>query len=104
MSILHQYLRRDKANKQEIVKVSLIENNLTGVSSSLIAGIISHLQVHTLLIHKNRPRIIDMKDISTSPTLKVLNLNDNKLRDLGTELLSKRITNTKTLRVVITHR
>ena len=67
MSILHQYLRRDKANKQEIIiKVNLSTNNLTGVSSSLIAGIISHLQVHTLLIHKNRPKIIDMKDISTS--------------------------------------
>ena len=122
MNILHQYLCRDKANKQEIVKVNLSENNLTGASSSLIADIISHLQVHTLLLHKNR--IIDMKDISTavitSSTLKVLNLDDNGLTaqeagaiydmmncleelytiNIGAEVLIKGITNTKTLRIL----
>ena len=139
MSILHKYLCRDKANKQEIIKVDLSRNSLTEVSSPLIAEIISHLQMHTLLLQNNK--ITNVRDISTavinSSTLKVLDLDDNyitaqeavtiydmmicleelyisskklyndnyheasnKLGDLGAELLSKRITNTKTLRVL----
>ena len=44
MSIIHQYLCGDKANKQEITRINLNNNNLTGASSHLIADIISHLQ------------------------------------------------------------
>ena len=121
MSMLYWYLCRYKTDK-EITQINLSENNLTGASSSLIAGIVSHLQVHTLLLHKNR--IIDMKDISTavitSSTLKVLNLDDNDLtaqeagaiydmmnyleelytNNIGAEMLIKGITNTKTLRIL----
>ena len=79
MSILHQYLCGDKTNKLEITEINLSENNLTGASSPLIADIISHLQVHTLLLHNNN--ITNVRDISTavitSSTLKVLNLDDN---------------------------
>ena len=112
---------------------------LTGTSSPSIVDTISHLQVHTLLLHNNN--ITNVRDISTavitSSTLKVLNLDDNgitaeeakviadmmicleklyissklygklnincsdnKLGDRGAELLSKGITNTKTLRVL----
>ena len=77
MSILHQHLRKDKANKQEIVKSILVRTTLLDRSI-----IISHCWYH------QSPSGI----YSTSSTLKVLNFNANKLRDLGTELLSKRIT------------
>ena len=120
MSILHQYLCRDKTDKKEIIEINLSWNELTGASSPLIADIITHLQVHTLLLHGNK--ITNVRDISTavitSSTLKVLDLVDNSITaqeavtisemmicleklytsDLGTELLIKGITNTKTLR------
>ena len=128
MSILHQYLcGDDKADKLEITEVDLSENNLTGASSPLIADIINHLQVHTLLLHNND--IPNVRDISTavidSSTVKVLGLDVNgitaevaaiydmmicleklcmykvnKLSYLEAEVLSKGITNTKTLRVL----
>ena len=127
MSILHQYLCGDKANKQEITKINLDENDLTGASSHLIADIISHLQPHTLVLHNNK--ITNVRDISTAvittSTIKVLGIwsNDltaqeavaisdmmicleelyiinNKLGDHGAELLSEGITNTKTLRLL----
>ena len=127
MSILHQYLCGDKANKQEITKINLNRNYLTGASSHLIADIISHLQPHTLMLYYND--ITTVTDISTAvittSTVKVLNMsaNDltaqeavaisdmmmcleelnikyNKLGDHGTKLLSEGITNTKTLRVL----
>ena len=50
MSILHQYLCGDKANKQEITKIDLSDNDLTGASSHLIADIINPLQAHTLVL------------------------------------------------------
>ena len=53
MNIIHQYLCGDKANKQELTKVNLGCNNLTGASSHLIADIISHLQPHTLVLYNN---------------------------------------------------
>ena len=127
MSILHQYLCEDKANKQEITKIDLSNNNLTGASSHLIADIISHLQPHTLELDDNK--IINVRDISTAvittSTVKVLYMSDNdltapeavaisdmmicleelhircnKLGDHGAELLSEGITNTKTLRLL----
>ena len=127
MSILHQYLCGDKANKQEITKINLGRNYLTGASSHLIADIISHLQPHTLVLDDNK--ITNVRDISTAvittSTVKVLDMTDNnltaqeavaisdmmicleelhirynKLGDHGAELLSEGITNTKTLRVL----
>ena len=127
MNIIHQYLCGDKANKQEITKINLSENDLTGASSHLIADIISHLQTHTVVLHDNN--ITNVRDISTAvvttSTVKVLNMrsngltaqeavaisdmmicleelfiSDNKLGDHGAELLSEGITNTKTLRVL----
>ena len=127
MNIIHQYLCGDKANKQEITKINLWNNDLTGASSHLIADIISHLQPHTLVLHDNN--ITNVRNISTAvvttSTVKVLNMsyNDltaqeavaisdmmicleeldisgNKLGDHGAELLSEGITNTKTLRVL----
>ena len=127
MSILHQYLCGDKANKQEITKIDLGYNDLTGASSHLIADIISHLQPHTLGLYNNN--ITNVRDISTAvittSTVKVLYMwgNDltaqeavaisdmmicleeldircNKLGDYGAELLSEGITNTKTLRLL----
>ena len=125
MSILHQYLCGDKSNKQEITKIDLAVNNLTGASSHLIGDIISHLQPHTLELHNNN--LANVRDISTAvittSTVKVINMNlndltaqeaiaisdvmfcledldisDNDLGDHGAELLSEGITNTKTLR------
>ena len=127
MNIIHQYLCRDKANKQEITEINLSENNLTGASSHLIADIISHFQPHTLVLDSNN--ITNVRDISTAvvttSTVKVLNMyiNDlsaqeavaisdmmicleklyisgNKLGDHGVELLSEGIINTKTLRML----
>ena len=127
MSILHQYLCGDKANKQEITKIDLGNNDLTEASSHLIADIISHLQPHTLVLQHNN--ITNVRDISTAvittSTVKVLNMSDNdltaqeavaisdmmicleelhirynKLGYHGAELLSEGITNTKTLRVL----
>ena len=140
VSILHHYLCRDKTDKQETTEINLSDNNLTGASSPLIADIINHLQVHTLVLCNNE--ITNVKDISTaaitSSTVKVLNLDDNgitaqeavaisdmmicleelhisnkiynrklnighydnKLGNFGVEVLSKGITNTRTLRVL----
>ena len=127
MSILHQYLCGDKANKQEITKINLSDNNLTGASSHLIADIISHYKPNNLLLFDNN--VSNVRDISTAvittSTVKVLNMNgndliaqeavaisdmmicleelnirDNILGDHGAELLSEGITNTKTLRVL----
>ena len=123
MNIIHQYLCGDKANKQEITEINLGSNDLTGASSHLIADIISHLQPHTLVLHDNN--ITNVRDISTTSTIKVLymrfndltaqeavaisdmmicleklDINDNKLGDHGAGLLSVGITNTKTLRVL----
>ena len=126
MSILHQYLCGDKANKQGIAKINLGANDLTGASSHLIADIISHLQPHTLILHYNK--ITNVRDISTAvidtSTVKVLHINEgltaqeavaissmmvcleelyihrNKLGDNGAELLLEGIKNTKTLRVL----
>ena len=127
MSILHQYLCGDKANKQEITKINLSYNYLTGASSHFIADIISHLQPHTLVLDNNN--ITNVRDISTAvittSTVKVLDMiandltaqdasaisdmmicleeltiSNNNLGDHGAELLSEGITNTKTLRVL----
>ena len=127
MNIIHQYLCGDKANKQKIAEIILGGNVLTGVSSNLIADIISHLQPHTLELDDNN--ITNVRDISTAvinaSTVKVLNMDNNdltaqeavaisdmmicleqlhirrnKLSDHGAELLSEGITNTKTLRVL----
>jgi len=127
MSILHQYLCRDEANKQQITEINLTHNDLTGASSHLIVDIIIHLQPHTLVLGCNN--ITNVKDISnaviTGSTVKVLDMgcNDitaqeavaisdmmicleeldiegNKLGDHGAELLSEQIANTKTLRVL----
>ena len=80
MSILHQYLCGNNANKLEIIEINLCENNLTGASSPLIADIISHLQVCVLWLHNN-DITTNVRDISTavisSSTLKVLGLNNN---------------------------
>ena len=82
MTILHQYLCGDKANKQEIREIDLTDNNLTGASSHLIADIISHLQPHTLVLpHNNITNAV--RDISTAvintSTVKVLNMWNNGL-------------------------
>ena len=127
MSILHQYLCGDKANKQEITKIDFTDNGLTGASSHFVADIISHLQPHTVMLYSNN--ITNVRDISTAvittSTVKVLNMGDNDLTiqeasivsdtmicleeldirhnslgDHGAELLSEGITNTKTLRVL----
>ena len=127
MSILHQYLCLDKANKLEITKLNVINNDLSGASSHLIADIISHLQPHTVVLHYNN--ITNVRDISiavnTIYTVKVLHMweNDltaqeaaamsnlmmyleeldirtNKFGNHGVELLSEGLINTKTLRVL----
>ena len=125
MSIIHQYLCGDKTNKQEITEIGLSNNDLTGVSSHLIADIISHLQPHTLLLGNNN--ITNVRDISTAvintSTVKVLHMNGNgltaqeavaisdmmvcleeldifynKLGEHAAELLSEGIRDTKVLR------
>ena len=125
MSIIHQYLCGDKTNNQEIAKIDLSNNDLTGASSHLIADIISYLQPHALELSDNN--ITNVRNISTAvintSTVKVLDISQNdltaqeavaisdmmicleelyiiynKLGDHGAELLSEGITNTKTLR------
>ena len=103
MSILHQYLCGDKANKQETTKeIDLSENDLTGSSSLVIADIISNFQPHTLLLRYNS--FTNVREISTTLItnicLEELDISYNKLGDHGAELLSEGITNTKTLRVL----
>ena len=127
MSILHQYLCVDKASKQEITYINLVDNNLTGASSRLIGDIISHIQLHTLVLSCNN--ITNMRDISAAinnSTIRVLwiskngniisqdaiaisemmicleelDISYNTLGDHGAELLSYGITNTKTLKVL----
>ena len=126
MNILHQYLCGDKANKLEVAKINLGNNDLTGASSHLIGDIICHLQPHTLQLDDNN--ITNMRDISIAVTtsavkalimdnnditsqeavaigdmmicLEDLKLHNNKLGDHGAELLSECLTNTKILRVL----
>ena len=127
MSIIHQCLCGDKTNKQEITKIDLGSNGLTGASSHLIADIISHLQPHTLWLPNNN--ITNVRDISTAvintSTVKVLGMTNNgltaqevvaisdmmicledldidgnELDDHGAELLSEGIRETKTLRIL----
>ena len=126
MIILHQYLCGDKTNKQEITKIDVFGNGLTGASSHLIGDIISHLQPHYLVLGDNK--ITNVRDISTvvitTSTVKVLDMSNNDftaqeaiaISDMmiclveldirnnnlghGAELLSEGITNTKTLRVL----
>ena len=127
MGILHQYLCGDKANKQEITKINFSKTGLTAASSHLIADIINHLQLQTLVLEDNN--ITNVRDISTavitSSTVKVLDMrgnglttqdvsamsdmmicleelfiSNNRLGYHGAELLSEGITNTKTLRVL----
>ena len=127
MSILHQYLCGDKANKQEITKIDHSQNDLTGASSHLIADIISYLQLPTLVL--NTKNITSVRNISTAVIttstvkvlyiecndliaqeagaiydlmifLEVLNISNNKLGNHGAELLSEGITNIKPLRVL----
>ena len=127
ISILHQYLCGDKANKLEVTEIDLSSNDLTAASSHLIVDIISQLQPHILWLHDNN--ITNVRDISTAivttSTVKVLGMRDNgiitqeavaicdiiicleelyisynNLGDHGAELLSEGITNTKTLRIL----
>ena len=127
MSIIHQYLCGDKTNKQEVTEINLAGNDLTGASSHLIADIISHLQPHTLQLYDNK--ITNVRDISiaviNTSTVKVLSIrgngltaqeavaicdmmicleelyiNDNELGEHGAELLSEKIRNIKTLRIL----
>ena len=127
MSIIHQYLCGDKTNKQEVTEINLADNDLTGASSHLIADIISHLQPHTLQLYDNK--ITNVRDISTAvintSTVKVLSIhgngltaqeavaicdmmicleelyiNDNELGEHGAELLSEKIRDIKTLRIL----
>ena len=127
MSIIHQYLCGDEANKREITEIDLTDNDLTAASLHLIADIISHLQPHKLLLHNNN--ITNVRDISTAvintSTVKVLSMGGNgftaqealaisdmmnclgeldisynKLGDHGAELLSEKIRDIKTLRVL----
>ena len=101
MNIIHQYLCRDKANKQEITESNLSENDLTVASS--------HLSADTLVLHDNN--ITNVRDISTAVVttstvkdmiihLEKLYISRNKLGDHGAELLSEEITKIKTLRVL----
>ena len=122
LSIIHQYLCRNKTNKQEITKINLAGNNLTGASSHLMADIITHLQPHTLLLCCNN--ITNVRNISSAvinaSTVKVLDMSENGLtaqeavaisdmmicleeliisyNNLGDHGASQGITNSKTLR------
>jgi len=127
MSILHQYLSGDKANKKEIKEIYLNLNDLTGTSSYLIGEIINYLQPHTLQLENNK--ITKVKDMSTAvittSTVKVLhmmfnditaqeavaisdmmicleelNIGNNNLGNHGAKILSEGIMNTKTLRIL----
>ena len=125
MNIIHQHLCGGKANKQEITKIDLGGNDLTGASSHLVADIISHLQPHTLKLHANN--ITNVRDISTAvsntSTVKVLYMDingtaqevatsdmmicleelyisGNNLDNHGAELLTEGMRNSETLRVL----
>ena len=124
--ILHQYLCRDNPDKQEIIKINLGNNNLTGASSHHMGDMISHLHPRALVLYYNsittNVRNISTAVISTS-TVKMLNMmnnditaqeavaisdmmicleslyiSDNKFGDHGAEMLSEGLRNTKTLK------
>ena len=76
MCILHQLLCGDQDHKLKVTKIVLSDNSLSGASSHHIADIITYLQPHKL------------------------NISNNQLGDDGAELLSKGLTNTKTLQVL----
>ena len=127
MSTLHQYLCRDTANKQEILKITLNSNSLTKASSCFIADIIHYLCPHTLNLCNNNitnvseisaavkatstVKVLEMSynDLTAQEAtavskiticLKELDINHNELGDHGAMLLSEGITKTKTLRVL----
>ena len=101
MNIIHQYLCGDKTDRQEITEIDLSYNNLTGASSHLIADVISTFHTSTLDMQFNKITAQEAVEISDMMTrLEELDITCNKLGDHGAELLSKGITNTKTLRVL----
>ena len=121
ISILHQYICGDEANKQAVAEINLNSNNLTQTSSHILGDIIGCLQPHTLYLHDNLVKDIST-EITTTSTVKVLGMRQNgimakettammicleelvipqnQLGDYGVELLSEGISNSKTLRVL----
>ena len=105
MNIIHQYLKLcgDEVNKQEITKIYLNWNDLTGASSHLIADIISTFHTRVLHMKFNKITCTSQEAVAISDMmicLEQLDISCNELGDHGAELLSEGITNTKTLRVL----
>jgi len=125
--LLHSYLCGNKKTKQEVGTISLHQNNLTGLSSSLIGDFITQLQPHTLMLGFNK--ITNVKGISAAIVntnmLKVVNIgynnltaqeasaisdmmtyleelyiSGNKLGDNGAVAFSNGIENSKTLQIL----
>ena len=124
VKILHQYICRSKV---QIMNINFMDNNISVLSSDLIADIISHLQPHTVVLSDNN--ITNLRSISAAVsatcTVKVLhiwhnsitvqgavaiselivyleelNIDDNKLSDSGAEFLSEGIKSTNTLKIL----
>jgi len=127
ITLLHQYLCGDEANKRKIEKLDLSGNYLTDISSPFIGDLIRHLQPHTLILSENK--LSNLEDISVAITntprvkllfignnylkpqeatalsdmirsLEELHIDSNKLCDEGMEILSDSIAMSTTLKVL----
>ena len=126
INLLQHYICGDKTNNLEIKNISLVYNDLTVASSSLISDIVSHLKPHTVILDNN---FVSVKGISTAlistNTVKLLSMwsncltaqeasaisdmmtcleelyiSSNKLGDNGAKTISKGIANTNSLRIL----
>jgi len=127
INLLHRFLCSDAVKKHKISTIDFMENDLTEISLPLIGDIIVHSEPHTLKLGCNEfSNIEGIRDaVTTSSTLKVLNLwgcgitsqgaavisdmmlslvelivSNNHLSDAGAKVLSVGLIKTKSLQVL----
>ena len=126
ISILHNYLCKERFARQQILTIDFTSNDLTKASSCAICDIITHLQPHVVILRNNN---VDLRKISiavvSTPAVKgislestnltpvvaseisnlmrclmVLDISDNKLDEHAAVILAKSLKETKTLEIL----
>jgi len=99
INLLHRYLCGGKISRRKITTVDLGGNSFTGISSPLIADIVTYLQPHTLILGQNN--ITNISDLSTAVkntnTIKNIYMHTNNI--IAQEALSNMITYLRELHI-----